>query len=91
MNNWGWEFSTGTEVLTMMAVVSCFDDFFKAIIGPKLEKVLGWKPTDWDWQKYWEESIKKAAVEQSQRKYQEWQAQVHARRVIHDFVWNNDF
>ncbi len=54
-----------------MAVAFCFNDFFKAVIGPRLEQVLGWKPTDWDWQLYWEETCRKAAAEESRRIYQQ--------------------
>ena len=83
-------FRLGLELLTTMAVANCFTDFFKAVIGPKLEKALGRKPTDRDWQVYWEESGERAEIEASQRIYQEWQAQVQTRRIIHDLVWNDN-
>ena len=83
------EFRFGLKLATTMAVASCFSDFFKAIIGPKLEKALGRKPTDWDWQVYWEESGKRAEIEASHKIFQEWQAQVASRRIIHDLVWND--
>lgn len=85
------KFGMGMELLTAVAVASCFNNFFKSVIGPKLEKTLGRKPTDWDWQLYWKELGKKAEFEAVRKIYQEWQAEAHARRVIHDFVWNNDF
>ncbi len=89
MNSAECGFSTGVELITTLAIAGCFNDFFKAVVGPKLEKALGRKPTDWDWQVYWEESGKRAEIEASHRIYQEWQAQAHTRKLIHDFVWNN--
>ena len=83
-------FRLGLELLTTMAVANCFSDFFRAVIGPKLEKALGRKPTDRDWQVYWEESGKRAEFEAGRKIYQEWQAQAQARRSIHNFVWHND-
>jgi hypothetical protein len=81
------------NLITSIAVMTVFRDvdcMFRAFIGPKLEKSLGRKLTEWDWRIYWEESGKRAEFEARRKIYQEWQAQAHTRRVIHDFVWNND-
>ncbi len=78
------------DLLATMLVFSYFSDIFKAVISPELEKRLGRKPTDWDWQVYWEEMSKKAEFEAEQKMHRARQARLSDRQTIHDFVWNQN-
>jgi len=76
------------DLLTTAAVVGCFNAFFKVVIGPGLEKRLGRKLTDWDWQVYWKEVEKKEGFEADQKMRRERHTRLNDQGIIHDFVWN---
>ena len=65
-------------------------DMLKKVLAFEIEEQLGRKLTDWDWQVYWEEMSKKAEFEAEQKMHMEWQARFNDRKIIHDFVWNNE-
>jgi hypothetical protein len=58
------------------------------IVVHLLEKRLGRKLNDWDWQVGLEDPAEKAAAETRQKLPRAWQARSYDPKIIHDFVWN---
>jgi hypothetical protein len=87
MSNWQYDLQKGMDLLGIMLVFSTFSDIFKAFIRPELEKRLGRKLTDWDWQTCLRELDKKAEFEAQQKMHRERRARINDLKTIHDFVW----
>ena len=87
MNNSQCRFQNGMDLLATMLAVGYLNGVFKPTISPVLEKRLGRKPTDWDWQVCLEEISKKGEFEAQQKILKAQQAQTNDRKIIHDFVW----
>ena len=90
MDNWQHGLQRGMDLLGIMLALSTFSDIFKAFIKPELEKRIGRKLTDWDWQAYLRELDKKAEFEAQQEMRIERQARMNDLKIVHDFVWNNN-
>ena len=90
MDDWQHGLQRGMDLLGITLALSTFSDIFKAFIKPELEKRIGRKVTDWDWQAYLRELDKKEEFEAQQEMRRERQARMNALKIIHDFVWNNN-
>jgi len=65
-------------------------DMLRGILAPKIEKRLGRKLTDWEWEYYLQESYRKAETDFWQQTVRQWQQRSIDRQIIHDFVWEDD-
>ncbi|MBI2287956.1 MAG: hypothetical protein HYU83_03070 [Chloroflexi bacterium] len=65
-------------------------DMIRGIIEPEVEKRLGRRLTDWEWRYYIIESYRKREEEHRQQIARQWYQQLVDRKIIHDFVWNNN-
>jgi hypothetical protein len=89
MGNWQYDLLRGMDLLGIMLVFSNFNDIFKVFVKPELEKKLGRRLTDWDWQAYLRELDKKAEFEAQQKMRRERKTRMNDLKTIHDFVWND--
>jgi hypothetical protein len=62
----------------------------KPILGPELEKKLGRKLTDWDWEYYRHESFRKLIAVLQQEKDRQRLQRLYDMKVIHDLVWSRN-
>jgi len=62
-------------------------EMVRTILVYDIEKQLGRKLTDWEWQYFLQESNRKSDIESRQRIISQWRQQLADRQVIHDFVW----
>ena len=70
-------------VLAFMVVA----DMLRSILAPELEKGLGRKLTDWDWQYYLREGFRRAKAESRQETVRQRLQRIADMEIIHDFVW----
>jgi hypothetical protein len=83
MDKWQDTFSVFIPVTTLMIVF----DLFRNLLAYKIERKLGRKLTDLEWQYFLQENNRKAEVEAGQAIFRQWKQQLTDRQVIHDFVW----
>jgi hypothetical protein len=83
MDNWKDRLNDFIPVIALMVVI----DMLKSIIASDLEKKLGRKLTDWEWQYYLQESNRKAEADSRQQTTKRWRQYLLDRQVIYDFVW----
>ncbi len=60
----------------------------RGILAHDIEKQVGRKLTDWEWQYYLQESYRKAETDFRQQTVRQWRQSLVDRQIIHDFVWN---
>ena len=85
MNRWQDRLADFIPVIAFMGTM----DMLSAILTPELEKMLGRKLTDWDWQYYLHESFRKLEADLQQEKHKQQIQRFADMQVIHDFVWKN--
>jgi len=76
-----------TMNLISVLVFIGLSEMVRIMLAHDIEERLGRKLTDWEWQYFMQESSRKAELESRQRIVCQWQQQIAARQVIHDFVW----
>ncbi len=59
----------------------------RGILAHDIEKQVGRKLTDWEWQYYLQESYRKAETDFRQQIVRQWRQRMIDRQTIHDFVW----
>ncbi len=59
----------------------------RGILAHDIEKQVGRKLTDWEWQYYLQESYRKAETDFRQQTVRQWRQSLVDRQIIHDFVW----
>jgi hypothetical protein len=89
-NSSGCTFQEGIELFATMLLFSYFNGIFKVAVGPELEKRLGRKVTDQDWQVCLEEVCKKAEFDTQQKMLAAQQARINDQKIIHNFVWRDN-
>ncbi len=65
-------------------------DMLRPILAPAVEKRLRRRLTDGEWRYYLLESYRKGEVEQRQQIVRQWCQRLIDRKIIRDFVWNNE-
>jgi len=88
MNNWQDSFKTGMNLIPALVFLG-LNSMIRPIIAPELEKRLGRKLTDWEWEYYLQESYRKANLDSQQTAMQKCRQWLIDRQIIRDFVWNN--
>ena len=63
-------------------------DMLRGILAHDIEKQVGRKLTDWEWQYYLQESYRKAETDFRQQTVRQWRQRLVDMKIIHDFVWN---
>lgn len=63
-------------------------DMLRGIIAPEIEKELGRKLKDSEWEYYLQENYRKAEAESQQQIVRQWMRQLVDMKIIHDFVWS---
>ena len=66
------------------------NSMIRPIIAPELEKRLGRKLTDWEWDYYLQESYRKIKVDSLQEIAGQWHQRLADMQTIHDFVWGGE-
>ncbi len=87
MNRWQDSLKTGMDLIPALVFMG-LNSMLRGILAPELEKRLGRKLTDWEWEYYLQESYRKAEAESRQQIVRQWRQQLVDRQIIHDFVWN---
>jgi hypothetical protein len=62
----------------------------KPILSPELEKKLGRKLTDWEWEYYLHESFRKFISYFRQEKDRQRLQRLDDMKIIYDMVWNEN-
>ena len=65
-------------------------EMIRPIVAPEVEKRLGRKLTEDEWRYYILESYWKGEAERQQQIVSQWYQELAARKVIYDFVWNEN-
>jgi hypothetical protein len=86
MNNWQETFNIGIDLFPVLLFLG-LNSMIRPFIEPELEKILGRKPTDWEWEYYLQESNRKAKADSQQKVMQTCRQWLIDRQIIHDFVW----
>ena len=89
MDNWQENFKTGMNLIPALVFLG-LNSMIRPLIEPELEKRLGRKLTDWEWEYYLQESYRKAKVDSQQQTIRLWQQRLTDIKVINDFVWSKD-
>jgi hypothetical protein len=84
MNN--WQDSVNEFIPVLVFIGMC--DTLRRLLAPELEKKLGRKLVDWEWQYYLHEGFRKAEVDLQQEKANRRSQRLADMEIIHDFVWN---
>ena len=79
MSRWQDSFKAAMKLLPVLVFIG-MSDMLRPILAPELEKKLGRKLTDLEWQFYLRESYRKAILRQ-------WIQGLVDMKIIHDFVW----
>ncbi|MFH0896709.1 MAG: hypothetical protein V1850_01500 [Candidatus Bathyarchaeota archaeon] len=87
MNRWQDSLKTGMDLLSALVFIG-MSDMLRGIVAPELEKRLGRKLTDLEWEFYLQESYRKAKMEYWQKTVRQWRQWLVDRKIIQDFVWN---
>ena len=62
-------------------------DMLRSFLSFEIEKQLGRKLTDWEWQYFLQERNRKSEIDSRQRIVSQWRQSLTDRQIIHDFVW----
>ena len=76
-----------TMNLISVLVFIGLSEMVRIMLAYDIEKQLGRKLTDWEWQYFFQESNRKGELESRQRIISRWRQQLADRQKIHDFVW----
>lgn len=88
MNSWQDNLKTGMDLIPALVFLG-LNSMLKGILAPEVEKRLGRKLTDWEWECYLQESYRKAEAESRQQIIRQWRQWLVDRQIIHDFVWEH--
>jgi len=83
MNRWQDNLTDFIPVLVIIGTM----DMLRAMLTPDIEKKLGRKLNDWDWEYYRHESFRKLIAVQQQEKDRQRLQRLDDMKVIHDLVW----
>jgi hypothetical protein len=86
MDKWQDSLTDFIPVIAFMGVV----DMLRPILTPELEKKLGRKLTDWDWQYYLHEYCRKVEEYLQQEVVRQRLQRFFDKKIIHDFVWKGE-
>jgi hypothetical protein len=86
MDNWQ---DSLTDFIPVIAFIGMCN-ILRGLLALELEKKLGKKLTDWEWQYYLHEGFRKAEADLQQEKARQRIQRFADMQVIHDFVWNQD-
>jgi len=86
MNSQQDSFKESINLISVLVFIG-LGEMVRTLSAYDIEKKLGRKLTDWEWQYFLQESNRKAELESRQRIIGQWQQQMADRQVIHDFVW----
>lgn len=88
MDNWQDSFKAGMNLIPALVLLG-LNSMIRPMIEPELEKRLGRKLTDWEWEYYLHEGYRKAKAEAQQKAMQKYSQWLVDRQIIHDFVWDS--
>src|SRR4030042_6388237 len=86
MDKWQDSLTDFIPVIAFMGVI----DMLRPILTPELEKKLGRKLMDWDWQYYLHEFFRKAVTYFQQEIIRQWLQRLADMQIIHNFVWEGE-
>ena len=86
MNSWQDSFKAGMDLIPALVFLG-LNSMIRPIVAPELEKRLGRKLTDWEWEYYLQESYRKAKSESQLQIIRQWRRRLTDMQIIHDFVW----
>lgn len=86
MDNWQENLKTGMNLIPALVFLG-LNSMIRPLIAPELEKRLGRKLTDWEWEFYLQESYRKFEVDSQKKAMQKCRQWLVDRKIIHDFVW----
>jgi hypothetical protein len=85
MDKWQDAVTYFMPVIVFMGIIG----MLKPILAPELEKKLGRKLTDWDWEYYRHEIFRKLIAELQEEKDRQRLQRLDDMKIIHDMVWKN--
>ena len=83
MDKWQDALTYFMPVVGFMGIIG----MLKPILAPELEKKLGRKLTDWDWEYYRHESFRKLIAGLQEEKDRQRLQRLDDMKVIYDMVW----
>jgi len=86
MNNWQDSFKAGMDLIPVLVFLE-LNSMIRPIFAPEIEKKLGRKLTDCEWEYYLQESYRKFKIKSQHEIVSWWRRQLADRQTIHDFVW----
>ena len=86
MNSLQDSFRKGMDLIPALVFMG-LNSMIRPIIAPELEKRLGRKLTNLEWQYFLQERGRKSEVDSRQRIVSQWRQRLTDRQIIHDFVW----
>jgi hypothetical protein len=87
MNSLQDNFKAAMDLFPALVFIG-LSDMVRTILAFEIEKRLGRKLTDWEWQYFLQESNRKSELESQKRIISQWRQRLADRQMIHDFVWN---
>ena len=88
MSSWQETLSRLMTLATTVAMVAHMDVITMAVVGPRLEKKLERRLTEWDWQTYGQEKANRERCEAMNGLATCFRQQLIDWQIIHDFVWD---
>ena len=89
MNSLEDSFRTAMNLFPALVFIG-LSEMIRPIIAPEVEKRLRRRLTEWEWRYYILENYRKREAERHQQMVKQWYQQLAARKVIYDFVWNEN-
>jgi hypothetical protein len=86
MNSQQDSYKEAINLISVLVFIG-LSEMVRTLSAYDIEKRLGRKLTDLEWQYFLQESNRKTELESRQRIISQWQQQLADRQVIHDFVW----
>ncbi len=84
MDKWQDALTCFMPVVVFMGILG----MLKPILAPELEKKLGRKLTEWDWEYYQHESFRKLITGLQEEKDRQRLQRLDDMKIIYDFVWS---
>jgi hypothetical protein len=89
MNSQQDNFKESIDPISVLVYIG-LSEMVRSILVHDIEKRLGRKLTDCEWQYFLQESNRKSDMESRQRIISQWRQQLADRQTIHDFVWSRE-
>jgi hypothetical protein len=89
MNSLEDSFKAAMNLIPALVFIG-LSDMIRGIVAPEVEARLRRKLTDGEWRYYLIESYRKREAEHQQLIVRQWCQQLADRKIIHDFVWNQN-